>query len=135
MFANIEQCKWAGGRVISINLRYGDVGRLADYYLPVHPGTDGALYLAWIHVIIEEELYDKEFVENWCIGFDDLKEAVKEYIPEKAAEIYWVPADLIAERHTYMQRIHHRASSLCKLMMVKPRMASGCSVPLPCSKP
>lgn len=97
MFSNIEQCKWAGGKIISINPRFGDVGRLADYYVPLRPGTDGALYLAWLHVIIEEELYDKEFVEKWCVGFDDLREAVKEWTPEKAAEVCWVPADTIAE--------------------------------------
>ena len=49
--------------------------------------------LGWMNVIIEEELYDKEFVENWCHGFDELKERVKEYPVDKVAEITWCNAD------------------------------------------
>ena len=48
-----------------------------------------------IKTIIDEELYDKEFVDKWCYGFDELKERVQEYPPEKVEEITWVPADLL----------------------------------------
>ena len=50
-----------------------------------------------INVIVDEELYDKDFVEKWCYGFDKLAERVKEYSPEKVAEITWVPAEKIRE--------------------------------------
>lgn len=61
-------------------------------HLPIRPGTDIALALGMINVIISEELYDKEFVEEYTFGFDKLKEHVKEYTPEKVAEITWIPA-------------------------------------------
>ena len=50
-----------------------------------------------INVIIEEDLYDHEFVEEWCYGFDQLKERAAEYPVEKVAEITWIPADKIRQ--------------------------------------
>ncbi|SMC37344.1 molybdopterin-dependent oxidoreductase [Sporomusa malonica] len=69
----------------------------ADYWLQLRPGTDAAVGLAMLNVIMGEELYDKEFVKNWTYGFDQLAERVKEYSPEKAEEISWVPAEKIRE--------------------------------------
>lgn len=96
-FAGIEACKAGGAKIISITPRFGDVSRLADEYLMIRPGTDGALYLAWLNVIINEELYDKDFVEKWTVGFNELKEYVQGWTPEKAAEITWIPADKIRD--------------------------------------
>ncbi len=59
------------------------------------PGTDGAVALGMLNVIINEGLEDKDFVENWTYGFEELKERVQEYTPEKVEKITWVPADLI----------------------------------------
>ncbi len=64
-------------------------------HLQLRPGTDCALALAMLNVIISENLYDKEFVESWTLGFDKLKEHVKQYSPEKVEEITWVPASAI----------------------------------------
>lgn len=61
-------------------------------YLQPRPGTDAAIALAMMNVIINENLYDKEFVDNWCTGFDKLSEHVQQYTPEKAEEISGVPA-------------------------------------------
>ena len=61
-------------------------------HLQIRPGTDTALALAMLNVIISEGLYDKQFVEEWTVGFDQLKEHVKPYTPEKAEEITWIPA-------------------------------------------
>lgn len=69
----------------------------AELWLQVRPGTDGALALAMLNVIINENLYDREFVEKWTHGFDKLKERVQQYPPEKAAEITWVPAEKIVQ--------------------------------------
>ncbi|UWG97787.1 molybdopterin-dependent oxidoreductase [Dehalobacter sp. DCM] len=96
-FAGVEAIKAGGAKVISINPRFSDVSRLSDEYLMLRPGTDGALYLAWLNVIINEELYDKEFVEKWVVGFEELKEFVQAWTPEKAAEITWLTADKIRE--------------------------------------
>jgi anaerobic selenocysteine-containing dehydrogenase len=61
-------------------------------HLQLRPGTDCALALGMMNVIISENLYKKEFVERYTTGFDKLVEHVKEYTPEKVAEICWVPA-------------------------------------------
>ncbi|MEG0890182.1 MAG: molybdopterin-dependent oxidoreductase [Bacteroides sp.] len=65
----------------------------AEIWLRVRPGTDCALALAFLNVIINEDLYDHEFVENWCYGFDELTERVQEYDPDQVAEICWVEAE------------------------------------------
>lgn len=62
-------------------------------HIQIRPGTDTALCLGMLNVIIEQGLYDKEFVEKFCIGFDKLAEHVKQYTPEKMSEITWVPAE------------------------------------------
>lgn len=67
----------------------------AEVWLPIRPGTDAALALAMLHVMITEGLYDHEFVEQWCYGFDELAERVEEWTPERAAEICWLPVEKI----------------------------------------
>ena len=51
--------------------------------------------LGWLRVIIEEKLYDTDFVTNWTIGFEDLKTAVAEYTPQKVAEITWLSPEQV----------------------------------------
>ena len=67
----------------------------ADMYLSIRPGTDGALALAMMNVIIEESLYNKDFIETYTRGFDALVPHVHQYTPEWAQEITWIPADEI----------------------------------------
>src|SRR5205823_4342562 len=59
--------------------------RCADWYLPINPGTDVALALAMMHVIINENLYDADYVSRYTLGFDQLRERVQEYPPAKVA--------------------------------------------------
>ncbi|MEE8472860.1 MAG: molybdopterin-dependent oxidoreductase, partial [Dehalococcoidia bacterium] len=87
----------AGSKLIVIDPRRTVPAQKADIWLQPRPGTDCALLLSMIHVIIEEGLYDKEFVEKWCHGFNDLAERAGEYRPEKVEEISWVPAEKIRE--------------------------------------
>ena len=61
-------------RLILIDPRRIEMADYADIWLQIRPGTDAALFLAWINVIIEEGLYDKEFVDQWTFGFEALKE-------------------------------------------------------------
>jgi thiosulfate reductase/polysulfide reductase chain A len=67
----------------------------ADLWLRIRPGTDAALALAMIRVVIEEGLYNKNFIHNWCIGFEDLKEHVESFTLEKVEEITWIPKEQI----------------------------------------
>ena len=62
-------------------------------HLQLRPGTDTALSLGFLNVIIEENLQDQAFIDKYCLGFDKLREHVKEYTPEKVSEITWVPAE------------------------------------------
>lgn len=92
----MEQMK-QGTDVIVIDPRKIDMVDKSKKWLQIRPGTDNALALAFLNVIIEESLYDKEFVEKWTYGFEELAEHVKQYTPEKTSEITWVPADLIRQ--------------------------------------
>ncbi len=69
----------------------------ADICVPIRPGTDGALALAMLHVIINENLYDTDFVSGWCYGFDKLVPHIQQYTPEWAEPITGLSADRIRE--------------------------------------
>jgi anaerobic selenocysteine-containing dehydrogenase len=70
--------------------------RPAELWLRVKPGTDAILALAMIRVVIEEGLYNRDFVNEWCVGLDQLRRHVKRYSLEEAERITWVPKDMIA---------------------------------------
>ncbi|MDR3315160.1 MAG: molybdopterin-dependent oxidoreductase [Coriobacteriales bacterium] len=91
------QCVQMGSKIISIDPRLTWWGVRADYWLQLRPGTDAAIACAWLNVIIEEQLYDDEFLDYWCAGFETLAESVKDKTPEWASEISGVDADLIRD--------------------------------------
>jgi anaerobic selenocysteine-containing dehydrogenase len=82
-------------KLIIIDPRRTDMGEYADMWLQIRPGTDTALLMAWINVIIQEGLYNRPFVDQWTFGFDELKKRAAEYTPAKVAEITWIPAEKI----------------------------------------
>lgn len=90
----LEQMK-QGMEIIVVDPRKTPLAEKAKYWLQIKPGTDNALALAFLNVIIEQGLYDKNFVADWTHGFDDLARHVKRFTPEKMAEVTWVTADLI----------------------------------------
>jgi anaerobic selenocysteine-containing dehydrogenase len=92
-----------GAKLISIDPRKSLYAGKADLWLQLRPGTDGALAFGFHHVIIEEELYEKDFVENQVHGWDAFKERVMQDYPlEKVQEITWVDKELIREAaHMY----------------------------------
>jgi anaerobic selenocysteine-containing dehydrogenase len=79
--------------LIMVDPRETALSSRAALWLQIRPGTDAALALAMMNVIINEDLYDKEFVENWTYGFDKLQERVQDYTPERVAEITWLSSD------------------------------------------
>lgn len=93
----IVDCLQRGSKMITIDPSLTWLASRSEYWLRLRPGTDGAMALAWLNVIIEEDLYDHDFVEKWTYGFDELAERVKDWTPEKAAEICWVPAETIRD--------------------------------------
>jgi anaerobic selenocysteine-containing dehydrogenase len=98
-----------GAKLIVIDPRKTTLAAQANHWLQIRPGTDDALAMAMLNVIIREELYDKDFVNKWTIGFEELTERVQEYTPEKAAEITWIPAESI----TAAARLYATAKPAC----------------------
>ncbi len=93
--ASFLAAKERGAKVIAIKpTMESDVAK-SDMWVPLRPGTDAALGLAMINVIINEKLYDAKFVEEWCYGFDQLKQHIQQYPPEWAEPITGVPAEQI----------------------------------------
>ena len=84
-----------GSRLITVDPRVTWLSVRAEFHLQLRPGTDAAVALALLNVVINEDLYDHEFVEKWCYGFKALKERVREYTPEFAEKVSWVPAETI----------------------------------------
>ncbi|MCI4626393.1 MAG: molybdopterin-dependent oxidoreductase [Candidatus Magnetoovum sp. WYHC-5] len=76
-----------GAKTIAVDPRRSDTARKCHMWLPIRPATDAALALAMIHVIIEDKLYDKDFVEQWTTGFDELSAHIKQYTAKWAAQI------------------------------------------------
>jgi thiosulfate reductase/polysulfide reductase chain A len=81
---------------IAIDPRRSETAKKCGLWLPLRPGTDAALALAMIHVIINEKVYDSDFVEKWTVGFEELKDHVRDFTPAWAEAITWVPASDIA---------------------------------------
>ena len=105
----INQARASGARVIVMDPRISDQAEVADLHLRLRSGTDAAMCLGWLNVIINEELYDKDFVTEYTVGFDELCERVAEYPLERVAEITGVDAELIAEA----ARMYATAESAC----------------------
>lgn len=91
----IVEAKRKGSKLIVVDPRFTELASIADIWLQIRPGTDDALALGMLNVIINRRLYDADFVGNWCHGFDKLTERVQEYPPEKVEEITWVPKENI----------------------------------------
>lgn len=87
--------KKRGVKIIDVDPRHTVTAHDADIHLQLIPGTDGALALSMAQVIIEEALYDNEFVRQYVHGFEEYKEYVQKFVPEKAEKITGVPAEQI----------------------------------------
>lgn len=86
-----------GAKLIAVDPRMTRIAARADIWLQLRPGTDAALALGMLHVIIEEKLYDREFVAAHVYGWEPFVERVREYPPDKVAEITWVPKEKIIQ--------------------------------------
>ncbi len=84
-----------GAKVVVLDPRFTKTAAKASEWLPIKPGTDLAFHLALIQVIIDEGLYDAEFVAEHTVGFEEVKEATKGYTPEWAASKCEIPAETI----------------------------------------
>jgi len=84
-----------GADIITVDPRYSVAASKSRYWLPIRPGTDIALLLAWMHVLLAEGLYDRDYIEQHAYGLDQLKDHVKPYTPEWAYPRTGLEPDLI----------------------------------------
>ena len=89
----IEKARRRGAKLVVIDPYRTRTAKLADWYLPINPGTDAALALGLMHVIIRENLFDADYVSRYTVGFEDLKTKAQEYPPEKVAHFTGIAAD------------------------------------------
>jgi molybdopterin guanine dinucleotide-containing S/N-oxide reductase-like protein len=82
----IVEARRKGAKLVVIDPYRTRTAACADWYLPINPGTDGALALAMMHVIIGEDLHDADYVARYTLGFDELREKVKAYPPERVEQ-------------------------------------------------
>lgn len=82
-----------GGELVVVDPRYSTAAGKARHWLPIKPGTDIALLLAWMHVIVNEELHDRAFVEQHTVGF----EALKAHLADKTPEWAWARTSIRPE--------------------------------------
>ncbi len=92
----IMRARARGAEVIAIDPQRNGTARACDAeWIPIRPGTDGALALGMIQVLLEEELYDAGFATNWTVGFEELRQLVQHYRPEVVEGITGVSAQQV----------------------------------------
>jgi len=90
------EAKERGAKLIVMDPRYNKTASKADLYIQHRPGTDVAVFNSMMHVIIDEDLYDHDFISNWCYGWEEFKEFIlKYYSPEDMESVTWVPVEKI----------------------------------------
>ncbi|MBN2402814.1 MAG: molybdopterin-dependent oxidoreductase [Spirochaetes bacterium] len=93
----LVRAKQRGAKIIAVKPSVEPDAGMADIWVPVRPGTDAALALAMLNVVVNEGLIDNKFVEEWCYGYDRLKEHIQQYTPAWAEHITGVPSGQITE--------------------------------------
>ncbi|MDJ0866321.1 MAG: molybdopterin-dependent oxidoreductase [Myxococcota bacterium] len=96
IFNMIEGARQRGAETIVVDPRVSEQAERATLHLQIRAGTDAALLLGWVGVILDEGLYDADFVRDWCVGFDELRARADEYPLERVADLTGVDAELIA---------------------------------------
>ena len=89
----IAEARRKGAKLVVIDPYRTRTAECADWYLPINPGTDAALALGMMHVIIGENLHDADYVAKYTLGFEQLREKVKEYSPERVAQWTGIAAE------------------------------------------
>ena len=93
----LVEAKERGARIIAIKPTLEPDAALADTWVPIRPGTDAALALAMLNVAVDENLFDAHFVSQWCYGFEEFREHIKQFTPAWAEPITGVSAGQIRE--------------------------------------
>ena len=98
----VEEARRNGAKLVVIDPYATRTARAADWHIPINPGTDSALALGLMHIIVRDRLYDQDYVARWTCGFDQLRERVAEYTPEYVSSLTNIPvADIERLAHDY----------------------------------
>jgi len=95
LWPKIVEARRKGARVVAIDPYRSLTAEKCDEHLAIMPGTDGALALGMMHVIVAEGLIDRDYIERYTLGYDQLRERVGEYDPVRVAGITGLPAESI----------------------------------------
>ncbi len=95
-----------GAKLIVVNTLETPAAKRADLWLRPRPGTDLALALGMLNVMVSDQLYDHDFVHTWTVGFDRLEEHLAPYAPDTVAAITWVPTEQIIEAARLFAQSH-----------------------------
>lgn len=88
-----QKARKKGAKIVVIDVHKNQTGRLADWFIPILPGTDGALALGIMHILFAENLVDEAFLKDYTVGYEELREHVKQYNPVLVSEITGVPTE------------------------------------------
>ena len=123
--ALVQEARRNGAKFVVIDVHRNKTGDAADWFIPIRPGSDAALALGLMHVIVAEDLHDREWIAQHTSGFDQLQERLPQFPPERVADITGVPAEDIkrlareyATTHPSFVRIgngiqHHDNGGMC----------------------
>jgi len=130
----VAEARRNGAKLVVIDPYRTRTAECADWYLPINPGTDAALALGMMHVIIGENLHDPDYVAKHTLGFEQLREKVKEYPPERVAQWTAISAEDIRKLAREYATVR---PSVIRLNYGVQRsegggMATRCVVMLPC---
>ncbi len=118
----IAEAQRQGAKVVVIDPVATRTAKQADWHIPIRPGTDAALALGMMHVIIAEDLVDHDYVANYTVGYDELKPRAAEFPPERVADITGVSADDI---RTLAREFATSQPSVIRMGVAIERNASG----------
>ncbi|MGO4886826.1 molybdopterin oxidoreductase family protein [Anaerobacillus sp. MEB173] len=88
-----QKARKNGAKIIVIDVHKNQTGRLADWFIPILPGTDSALALGMMHIIFNESMTNNDFLESHTIGYKELREHVKQYDPQSVSKITGIPVE------------------------------------------
>lgn len=98
MFERLKTAAAEGAEIVVIDPRKTRCAGIEDsQWIPIRPGSDGALALGLAHVMIRDNLYDSQFVENWTRGFDEFARYVQDFSPERVAHLTGISKDIIED--------------------------------------
>jgi anaerobic selenocysteine-containing dehydrogenase len=98
----VEEARRNGAKLVVIDPYATRTARAADWHIPINPGTDSALALGLMHIIMRDRLFDRDYVTRWTCGFDQLQERAAEYPPDRVSSLTGIPvADIERLAHDY----------------------------------